>query len=138
MLEKLVEAFETINIGHGWEKPEEGVTPPPLPLPYSRQGSYEEEETLPEVFFTYWNVRTPESWFYDNKAHRAEWEWNVFCYATDIDVVYTKLSQLITIMREKGFTVDGRGTDVPSGEPSYYGRMIKAVYEEHYGGAENE
>lgn len=122
MWSKLEEAFEEVG------------------LEYARQGSYTDESQYPESFFTFWNAGTPEGGFYDDKAHKAVWIWYVYFYTKDASLLYSKLEDLITILKEKGFIIEGKGQDVASGSPDYSGRYIKIKYIENYnlGGNENE
>jgi hypothetical protein len=103
-----------------------------LELPYSRQGSYEEDEDLPESFFTFWNMNTPESGFYDNHAHKAVWFWAVYFYTKNPALIYSKLDEFIKLAKEKGFISEGRGHDVASGVPDYSGRYIIVKYIDDY------
>lgn len=113
-----------------WSKLEEVFEE--MKLPYDRQGNYGGHD---DSFFTYWNIRTPETRFYDNKPRRSEWVWSIIFYTRYPELMYTKLDELIRILREKGFVVNGRGNDIPSDEVDYIGRVITATYVEHYGGA---
>ena len=124
-----------------WSKLEEVFTDSRLSgVEYSRQGSYAEGVELPESFFTFWNADTPEQGFYDNKANSAVWYWMIYFYTKDATLLYSKLESLITILKEKGFIIEGKGQDLASGSPDYFGRYIKIKYIENYniGGNENE
>lgn len=103
-----------------------------LELPYSRQGSYEEAEELPESFFTFWNMDTPEEGFYDNDAHKAVWLWAVYFYTKNPALIYSKLEQFITLAKKAGFIAEGRGRDIASGIPDYNGRYVVVKYVEDY------
>lgn len=113
-----------------WDKLEEVFEE--IDLPYSRQGSYAEGDPLPASFFTFWNVDTPEDGFYDNKANCAVWYWYIYFYSKDINLVYSKLEDFITIAKEKGFIPQGRPKDIASGEPDYFGRYVQIKYVEKY------
>lgn len=93
-------------------------------LPYSRQGSYEEDADLPESFFTFWNMDTPEGGFYDNKARKAVWFWAIYFYTKNPTLLYSKLDEFITMAKANGFIADGRGRDIASGTPDYNGRYV--------------
>lgn len=113
-----------------WSKLEEVFEE--LQLPYSRQGSYPDDATLPTSFFTFWNADTPEDGFFDNKANCAVWVWVVYFYTKDASLIYSKLEDFITMAKEKGFVVQGRGKDIASGEPDYFGRYVQIKYVEKY------
>lgn len=121
-----------------WSKLEEAFEE--MGLEYARQGSYTDESQYPESFFTFWNAGTPEGGFYDDKANKAVWIWYVYFYTKDASLLYSKLESLITILKDKGFIIEGKGQDVASGSPDYFGRYIKIKYIENYkiGGNENE
>lgn len=113
-----------------WEKLEEIFKE--LNLSYSRQGSYEENETLPDSFFTYWNYDTPEDGYFDNKANRAIWIWQIYFYTNDGNLIYSKLQEFIALAKQEGFIVDGKGNDIQSNEPGYFGRMVQISFIENY------
>lgn len=100
-------------------------------LPYSRQGSFSRDDELPESMFTFWNVETPDTWFFDNNNYRVEWEWVVYFYTKDPAILYTKMEDFIRIAREKGFLADGNGKDIQSDNPEYLGRYVRLVYVEN-------
>lgn len=101
-------------------------------LEYTRQGSYSDDATLPQSFFTFWNADTPEQGFYDNKAHCAVWYWYVYFYTKDASLLYSKLDDFIRIAKEKGFIAQGKAKDIASGEPDYFGRYVQIKYVEKY------
>lgn len=112
-----------------WAKLEECFNE--INLPYSRQGSYTEDEELPETFFTFWNTDSPVEGFYDNNSHRNVWFWYVFLYTTDPALIYSKLDEFIIIAKKHGFMADGNGKDIPSDVPNYLGRYIRLTYVEN-------
>lgn len=113
-----------------WSKLEEVFEQ--IDLPYFRQGSYAEDDPLPTSFFTFWNADTPEQGFYDNEAHCAVWYWYIYFYTKDASLIYSKLNDFITIAKEKGFIMQGKGKDIASGEPDYLGRYVPIKYVEKY------
>lgn len=113
-----------------WEKLEEVFEQ--LELPYSRQGSYEEDSELPESFFTFWNMDTPEGGYYDNEAHKAIWLWGIYFYTKDPSLIYSKLDEFIRISKDKGFIIEGRGRDIASGTPDFFGRYVVVKYIQDY------
>lgn len=121
-----------------WSKLEEAFKE--IGLEYARQGSYTDESIYPESFFTFWNAGTPEDGFYDDKAHKAVWIWYVYFYTKNASLLYSKLEDLIKILKEKGFIPQGRPKDIASGSPDFFGRYIEIKYVENYstGGNQNE
>lgn len=112
MWSKLEEVFETIG------------------LPYSRQGSYEEDAELPESFFTFWNANSEGLSYYDDHCYKTEWFWYIYLYTIDPGLMYSKLEEFIKIAKEKGFNVDGKGHDIESDVPRYLGRYVRLTYVE--------
>lgn len=99
-------------------------------IPYSRQGSYEVDETLPNDFFTFWNVSSNYDGFYNNKPSRCKWVWKVFYYTNNPENIYSGLEIFIEKARSKGFSVEGAGKDLLSDEPDYFGRYVQIEYSE--------
>lgn len=97
-------------------------------IPYYRQGSFSEDEELPETFFTFWNADTPNDGFYDNKESKNVWYWYIYLYTTDPDVLYSKFDDLIKVAKEKGFIANGKGKDIPSDTPTHFGRYLILKY----------
>ena len=100
--------------------------------PYFRQGSLAPDESYPEAFFTFWDMDTPESAYYDNSPHCADWSWRVYFYTADPALLYTVMDALAVSAREAGFTVQGRARDLPSDEPGVSGRTILLAYKQNY------
>lgn len=101
-------------------------------LDYSRQGSYSDSSEYPESFFTFWNFDAPEEGFYDNKAKRSVWFWQVYYYTCDPATLYTQMDEFIRLAKAEGFIVEGRGMDIASDRPDYPGRTIRVKYAEEY------
>lgn len=102
-----------------------------LKLPYSRQGSYANDDDIPDSLFTFWNTDSPDTWFFDNESHSIEWEWVVYFYTKDPSILYTKMKEFITMARSKGFFVDGNGKDIVADVPDYVGRYVRLTYVEN-------
>lgn len=101
-------------------------------LPYSRQGSYDEDATWPLSFFTFYNPNSNNQAFYDNKAHSSVWYWDVYYYTKDYGSLYTKMDELIDMAEEEGFTANGKGNDIDSERKDYAGRTVTLIYIEHH------
>lgn len=109
-----------------WEKLEKVFEQ--IGLDYSRQGSYSDGREYPESFFTFWNADTPEQGFYDNKANETVWIWYVYFYTKNPSLLYAKLEELIKLLKENGFIVEGKGRDCPTDNPLYLGRYVVTKY----------
>lgn len=109
-----------------WSKLEEVFKD--MGYPYSRQGSYQEGETIPDSLFTFWNADTPEDGFYDNKADRTVWMWYVYFYTKDPNLLYSIFDEFYAKAKAKGFIPDGKAKDIPSDVPDYLGRYMVIRY----------
>lgn len=99
-------------------------------IPYSRQGSYAEDEELPTSFFTFWNNKSEFEDYYNNKPTNCDWEWLIFFYTKDASMLYVGLEKFIEKALEKGFFIEGKGSDISCDEPNYSGRYLKVTYQE--------
>lgn len=100
--------------------------------PFSRQGSYEADEELPNSFYTFFNTNSEYNGYYGNKPSRCDWTWIVFYYTNDPATIYSGMEDFLNKAKEHGFVVKGRGKDIASGEPNYYGRMATIEFIEHF------
>lgn len=97
-------------------------------IPFSRQGSYEIDETLPDEFFTFWNVDAEYTKYYDNEPRICEWTWNIFYYTNKPETLYSGLDIFGRVALKHGFLVRGKGKDLVSDEPNYQGRYCTIKY----------
>lgn len=95
---------------------------------YARQGSYADAGPLPASFFTFWNVETPETAFYDDAPNAAVWRWQVYFYTSDPALLYSAMDSLLDDARARGFVLEGRAHDIDAGEPGYAGRTARLAY----------
>lgn len=96
--------------------------------PVRLQGSLLEDEPYPDHFFTFWNLASEDSSFYDNKEHSTEFVYDVNFYSINPEWVYTKLRAAIAALKEAGFIISGDGYSVASDEPTHDGRGINVLY----------
>lgn len=101
-------------------------------FPVFLQGSLNDDEKYPPSFFTFWNFETPEDNHYDNDAIRAVWGFWVYLYSDDPSIVNSKLDEAGKLLKANGWTIEGRGEDVVSDEPTHTGRMITCRFIENY------
>lgn len=99
-------------------------------IPFSRQGSYAEDEEIPTSFYTFWNQNSSFEMNYNNKPNACNWDWIIFYYTKDASTLYTGLEKFIEKAIDKGFFVEGKGKDIACDEPDYVGRYLKITYEE--------
>lgn len=101
-----------------------------LGLPYFRQGSLAEGETLPDTFITFWNGETPEGEFYDNEAHRVVWTWAISFYTKDAGLIYRLPEEFLKIAKKYKFIPQGRAYDLASGMVDFFARFVKIKFME--------
>lgn len=101
--------------------------------PVIRQGSMDEKEKYPHTFFTFWNNGADGGSFYDDDEHSTKWYFDLNLYSRDPEIVSSKLVEAKKKLKEVGFSVYGKGYDLPSDEPTHIGRGIDVIYYE-YGG----
>lgn len=99
-------------------------------IPYNRQGSYGEEETLPESFFTFWNISSDFDGYYGNTPTKCIWEWRIAFYTSNPELIYTGLENFLDKAKELGFIIEDKGKDAPCNEPNYFGRYTIIKYVE--------
>lgn len=92
---------------------------------YFRQGSMSNIQ-YPPSFFTFWNVDTPHSSFYDNAATREIPYIQVGWYTNDANKIYSQLDEggeFREKAKQKGFVFAGGAIDADADEAGYYGRV---------------
>lgn len=97
-------------------------------FPASMQGTIGD---YPESFYTFWNFETPEK-YYDNNPVNAIWGFWIYFFSTDPKLVETETSAAIARLRAAGWTVEGRGEDALSDEPTHTGRRLTIYKRELY------
>lgn len=114
MWEKLQEVFEELQIENG--------------TVYARQGSFTELESIPDDLYSFWNISSDLSGFYNNKPNQCIWEWNICYYTTNAANLYKGLIDFTNKAKEKGFIIKSLGKDIPVDEPHFYGRYTTVQY----------
>ena len=97
-------------------------------IPYFRQGSLTDTDTIPDEFFTFWNIRTESQLFYDNENLSTDWDWAIYFYTKNPSNLYTTMENFINKAKEKNFFIDGMGNDIPSDIENLFGRYILIKY----------
>lgn len=95
-----------------------------LEYPYFRQGTMNQEEGYPDSYFTFKNMSSEGSSFYNNEEHKIIWLFIVAFYSNNPNLINTELLSAKNKLKEKGFIVSGKGYDVQSDEPTQTGRGI--------------
>lgn len=99
-----------------------------LGYPVRLQGSLGLQEAYPDSFFTFWNDSTEDGNHYDNKAATVVWSFQVNFYSIDPELVNEALLNAKALLEAEGFTVPGKGHDVPTDEPTHTGRAIDVLF----------
>ena len=92
--------------------------------PVFLQGSLNADEAYPDSFFTFWNFDTPEAAFYDDNAHRAIWGFWVYFYSISPALVDSIPEQARQILKNNGFILQGKATDINVDRPTHTGAMF--------------
>lgn len=96
--------------------------------PVRLQGSFAEDESYPNNFFTFWNNSSDSQSFYDNDESTIVYDYDVNFYSNNPEAVYTKLREAKKLLKQNGFTVSGDGHSVASDEPTHDGRGMNVLY----------
>lgn len=92
------------------------------------QGSFTDTSTYPDNFFTLWNDETEEKTHYDNKANHCIWNFTINFYSTNPLATEMELLKAITLLKIKGWIVEGKGKDIHSGTNTHAGRSVRVKY----------
>lgn len=102
--------------------------------PIILQGSMSENQKYDDSFFTFWNNDTINGDFYDNRETTTTWDFDLNFYSTDPLLVDSVLLDVIELLKNKKFIIDGKGYDVMSDEVNHTGRGVNVLYIEKEGG----
>lgn len=94
----------------------------PVYLQGSLTGKY------PDHFFTFWNVESENTSYYDNDSESYLYVYDLNFYSIDPSLVYTALRFVIKELKSKGFIISGDGHSVASDEESHDGRGVTVYY----------
>ena len=95
-----------------------------LGYPVFLQGSLNPSEPYPDSFFTFWNFNNDDTAFYDNDTHRAVWGFWVYFYSTNPALVASVPEQARQILKNNGFILQGKATDISVDRPTHTGAMF--------------
>ena len=101
-------------------------------FPVYLQGSLASVGDYPESFFTFWVFSAPEGAFYDNDANRCVWGFWVYFYSTDPELVQRVPEQARQLLKQNGFTPDGKAVDLQTDAPDHTGAMFTVYKAEEY------
>lgn len=98
----------------------------PLGCEVRLQGSYAENEPLPESFITYFIVDSPDGTFYEDGPLLTYIRIQVVLYSMKISVINTFPEQIFAACRNAGFIRDSRGRDLGF-EGDHYGWSMNFI-----------
>ena len=95
-----------------------------LGYPVFLQGSLNPSEPYPDSFFTFWNFNNDDTAFYDNDTHREVWGFWVYFYSISPALVESVPEQARQILKNNGFILQGKATDISVDRPTHTGAML--------------
>lgn len=95
-----------------------------LGYPVFLQGSLNPSDPYPDSFFTFWNFNNDDTAFYDNDTHREVWGFWVYFYSTNPALVESVPEQARQILKNNGFILQGKATDISVDRPTHTGAMF--------------
>lgn len=91
------------------------------------QGTFPDDEEYPETFVTFWTNSTDDGAHFDNETTSFDWAFTVILYSNNPEIVNTKHNEIRAALKAAGFIPQGKGQDVPSGEPTHTGWAMDFV-----------
>ena len=95
--------------------------------PVFLQGSLGENDPFPPAFFTFY-INDSADISFDNTDEYCTYQMQVIFYAADPMTVESIAEQSRTALKAAGFIPNGRGTDIPSEEPTHTGWVCEYSY----------
>lgn len=93
--------------------------------PVYLQGSMTNDAVYPTSFFTFWNIETQSTSYYDNQEHQCVWSFWLNFYSIDPMLVDTVILQVREVLKENGWIVPSKGQDINSGNQEHSGRSLE-------------
>lgn len=98
--------------------------------PVYRQGSMSDDDKYPPTFFTFWNNNSYDHAHYSDSEYGIVWDFDVNIYSNNPNLTYSLLDDARIVLKESGWVVSGRGSDIPSDEDTHTGRGIEVIFVE--------
>ena len=96
-------------------------------FPVYRQGSLAKNAEYPDTFFTFWENPENET-DYDNQTKFVIYDFNVYVYSNDPQVLADTLAAARTLLKQNNFIIISRGFDVSSDEQTHTGKGFEVGY----------
>jgi len=88
-------------------------------------------QNYPDHFITFWTIDTPAAAEFDNALMLTEWQFYVYFYSTDPELLQSGAAAIRAALKAAGFTPQGKGRDLLSDEPTHTGWVQQfSIYEE--------
>ena len=81
-------------------------------------------ETLPDEYFTYTEDYSSDNLNADNRALEHLYEFTLKWYTKDANDVYTGLQEAITLLKSKGYLIEGTGYHKGTYQHTWFSRMV--------------
>ncbi|XCH78850.1 MAG: hypothetical protein WHF31_15210 [Candidatus Dehalobacter alkaniphilus] len=101
----------------------------PLGYDVVLQGSYADDEPLPESFITYTVVDAPDASFYDDQPMLTHHRIQVVFYSKKMSLINTVPDLIYLALKTAGFVRDGKGRDYGF-ENEHYGLLVNYLFTE--------
>ena len=102
-----------------------------LGYPVFLQGSLS-SSNYPDSFFTIWDFEASETAHYTGEAFSCEWGFWVYFYSTKPELVDSVPIEAKKLLKENGYSLEGKPVSANSDTPTHTGSMLTARYLEIY------
>ena len=92
-----------------------------LGYPAYLQGTMSDEDLLKPSYVTYFTLAGDDAGHFDNEPSGVAWRYTVIFYSSDPRLVASAPNDIRVALKAAGFIPRGRGTDIPSDEPTHTG-----------------
>lgn len=101
----------------------------PLGYEIALQGSYADEEPLPESFITYFIIDSVDKSFYDDAPKMSDYRIQLVFYSKKMSLVKTVPDLIYQSLKAVGFIRTGKGRDI-SYNVEHYAWQVDYIYTE--------
>lgn len=92
-----------------------------LGYPVYLQGALLENEPIPESFITIWTLDSESAADFDNETALTAWQFQVTFYSSAPAAIPVVFRSIRAELKAAGFIPQGKGRDLPSGQPTHTG-----------------
>lgn len=78
-------------------------------------------QVYPDHFITFWTIDTPAAAEYDNTLMLTQWQFYIYFYSIDPELLQSGAAAIRAALKAAGFTPQGKGRDLLSDEPTHTG-----------------